>query len=348
MMTNKVQLQTRRFLDEVLRLKCEERRLFDLRPITYLMAKCARAFDADTNPLAMVTMFYQTIAERTGLDVRRVKKALAFLEDVHLLTTITEGYQHLFILHGLTTYQNDAISGNFKQQERNESKEKAPSPCTPSLNKEKKEKKEKPPFDSPQGGTLANGMCVRAKQEEGEEVRPKSGSMPRARMVVGSIDERRQRFMEEVRPFVEKYGRDTCNAFFSYWTELSKDSEYMRFERRTIWQTENRLIAWARHGMKFDAKKSREQKYAVADSTWIERPQEGERRRLQERLESVPPWAIAEVKKHGLWKDGINSAEIIGVLEQLNVRKVLSVETIQLLERWRKERKNVLKLYENV
>ena len=146
--------------------------------------------------------------------------------------------------------------------------------------------------------------------------------------------------MEEVRPYIEKYGRDTCNAFFSYWTELSKDGEYMRFERRSIWQTENRLIAWARHGMKFDAKKGGKPKQPeVADSKWIDQPLEGEQRRQQQLLEAVPLWAYQTVKKHNLWHEGMTADSFAVVLKQLAVMKKLEPTEQQLLNQWLARRK---------
>lgn len=166
--------------------------------------------------------------------------------------------------------------------------------------------------------------------------------------VCGSVEERRQCFVEDLRPYVERYGKDMCNAFYNYWTELTQGGELMRFEALDVWTLENRLIAWARHGMKFDAKQGGKAKQAeIADSGWIDDAAASEQRRLKEWIETVPAWAIAEVKKHGLWDENKTAAGIYGMLEQLRVRKVLSVEALQLLERWKKARINVQKMLVN-
>lgn len=58
------------------------------------------------------------------------------------------------------------------------------------------------------------------------------------------IEKRKLRLMEEVRPFVEFYGRDFCNEFFAYWTELDAEGKLMRFELEKAWKTETRLKKW--------------------------------------------------------------------------------------------------------
>lgn len=56
---------------------------------------------------------------------------------------------------------------------------------------------------------------------------------------------RAQEFTETLEPFLEKYGREMLNAFYSYWTESNKSKTKMRFELEKTWDVERRLNTWA-------------------------------------------------------------------------------------------------------
>ena len=62
---------------------------------------------------------------------------------------------------------------------------------------------------------------------------------------------RREAFIEELRPYADEYGKEMCNAFYRYWTEVENRKEgsnlasiKMRFEKQPTWELGRRLITW--------------------------------------------------------------------------------------------------------
>jgi hypothetical protein len=49
--------------------------------------------------------------------------------------------------------------------------------------------------------------------------------------------------IESMKPLVEKYGKPTCNAFFSYWTEPMPNGK-IRLTSQKAWDTNRRLASW--------------------------------------------------------------------------------------------------------
>ena len=332
--TNRVYVRPQYYTDKVLSLVYHHHRNIDLRPMYHLVKKCMKAFDVERNPMAMVSTYYSSLALQTGLDVRVVRRTLDFLTEVGMLTNVTEGHRHTFIMSGLTTYEGEE-SSYINIQESKESKKKEKSPCTPFDKKENKEKKE---------GPLALEKRASARKTRGGERREDGGSEARARD--GSVEERRQRFIEDLRPYVGKYGAGMCNDFYNHWAELTKDKRTMRFEREEVWEMENRLIAWARHGMKFDAKGGKAKQAAPASSAWIDDATASEKRRLAEMLESVPSCALEMLKKRGLFENNMNAADILEMLKKLSTHNLLNDDENKQFIRWQAEREKLQKMYE--
>ena len=62
---------------------------------------------------------------------------------------------------------------------------------------------------------------------------------------------RRDAFIEELRQYADEYGKEMCNAFYRYWTEVENRKEgsnlasiKMRFEKQPTWELGRRLITW--------------------------------------------------------------------------------------------------------
>ena len=62
---------------------------------------------------------------------------------------------------------------------------------------------------------------------------------------------RREAFIEELRQYADEYGKEMCNAFYRYWTEVENRKEgsnlasiKMRFEKQPTWELGRRLITW--------------------------------------------------------------------------------------------------------
>jgi len=58
------------------------------------------------------------------------------------------------------------------------------------------------------------------------------------------IEERFNKFFEDVRVFVSEYELIVLDAFISYWTEKNKSKTKMRFELQKTWDTKRRLETW--------------------------------------------------------------------------------------------------------
>lgn len=64
------------------------------------------------------------------------------------------------------------------------------------------------------------------------------------------IEIRKEKFKEDLKPFLEMYGKDLLNDFFLYWTEMNKDGKKMRFEMQTVFDIKRRLITWHKNSTK--------------------------------------------------------------------------------------------------
>lgn len=64
------------------------------------------------------------------------------------------------------------------------------------------------------------------------------------------LKQRRDDFIEELRPYVNIYGRELINNFFSYWSEPNRSNTKMRFELQPTWDLKLRLETWNRNNKK--------------------------------------------------------------------------------------------------
>lgn len=60
-----------------------------------------------------------------------------------------------------------------------------------------------------------------------------------------SIEQRKLKFSESLKPFLITYGKDMLNDFYSYWTEPNKSGTKFKKELQVTWDTERRLKTWA-------------------------------------------------------------------------------------------------------
>jgi hypothetical protein len=49
--------------------------------------------------------------------------------------------------------------------------------------------------------------------------------------------------IEQIKPFIDKFGKDTCNAFYSYWSEPLPNGK-MRMTGQKAWNINRRLVNW--------------------------------------------------------------------------------------------------------
>lgn len=52
----------------------------------------------------------------------------------------------------------------------------------------------------------------------------------RKREYAADLERRKHEFIESLRPYLNKYGRETLNSFAGYWTEHEEGARLMRFE----------------------------------------------------------------------------------------------------------------------
>jgi hypothetical protein len=84
-----------------------------------------------------------------------------------------------------------------------------------------------PAQDPTQGGM--QGPSVQEKEKEKEEY---------------TIEERKLKFADTLKPFLELYGKEMLNEFYAYWTEHNPKGKKMRFEMERAWGIERRLATW--------------------------------------------------------------------------------------------------------
>lgn len=66
-----------------------------------------------------------------------------------------------------------------------------------------------------------------------------------------SIEERKLKFAQTLKPYVEKYGREFLNDFYLYWTEPTQDNKQLNFELQKTWSLDRRLSTWLKQAKKY-------------------------------------------------------------------------------------------------
>ena len=59
-----------------------------------------------------------------------------------------------------------------------------------------------------------------------------------------NINERYDKFEDDVKTYQSLFGEDTINSFVSYWTEPNKSGSKMKFEQQPTWDTKRRIQRW--------------------------------------------------------------------------------------------------------
>jgi hypothetical protein len=70
-----------------------------------------------------------------------------------------------------------------------------------------------------------------------------------------TIEERKLKFADTLKPFLETYGKDLLNDFYNYWTEPNHSNTKMKFELNKTWSIEGRLRTWAKNDKNFNKDK---------------------------------------------------------------------------------------------
>jgi hypothetical protein len=67
-----------------------------------------------------------------------------------------------------------------------------------------------------------------------------------------TISEKEIAFKKSIEPFIERYGKDTCQNFYMYWSEPNKSKTKLRYEMEKTWDISRRLANWARNEKNFN------------------------------------------------------------------------------------------------
>ncbi len=80
-----------------------------------------------------------------------------------------------------------------------------------------------------------------------ENLTNKNKNKNQSKQEVNNIEERKLKFADTLKPFLEKYGRDMLSDFYKYWTEPNKSGTKFKQELLKTWDTSRRLETWSRN-----------------------------------------------------------------------------------------------------
>ncbi len=72
---------------------------------------------------------------------------------------------------------------------------------------------------------------------------------------INNIEERILKFADTLRPFIEKYGKETITDFYKYWKQPNKSNTKFKQELEKTWDVNLRLETWAKNEIKYGSKK---------------------------------------------------------------------------------------------
>ena len=59
------------------------------------------------------------------------------------------------------------------------------------------------------------------------------------------LKEKRNKFYNDCKPYLEKYPKEMLRKFYNYWTEMNKSGTKLRFELQQTFEISKRLATWA-------------------------------------------------------------------------------------------------------
>jgi hypothetical protein len=88
------------------------------------------------------------------------------------------------------------------------------------------------------------------------------------------LKEKKQKFYDDCKPFLEKYPKEMLRNFYNYWTEKNKSGTKLRFELERTFEINRRLITWSNNDKGF--KKTEQPDILLTYKELIERFNKGE------------------------------------------------------------------------
>lgn len=79
---------------------------------------------------------------------------------------------------------------------------------------------------------------------------------PKPKTIKKTIEERKDDFMESLRPFVLIYPKPMLQDFYNYWSEHGNNDRKFRMEKEKSFNVELRLKTWYKRSKQFNQEKS--------------------------------------------------------------------------------------------
>jgi len=107
---------------------------------------------------------------------------------------------------------------------------------------------------------VSSGSYTQATVNPAEVIPKEEYSKVKKSKEKDSVVDRKLKFALTLEPFLETYGREFLNDFYSYWTEENKSKTKFKQEMQSTWSLERRLSTWAKNDKNFQKEKSSAQK----------------------------------------------------------------------------------------
>ena len=73
-----------------------------------------------------------------------------------------------------------------------------------------------------------------------------------------NIEQRKLKFADTLKPFLEKYSKDMLNDFYKYWTQPNKSGSKFKQELEKTWELSYRLERWSKNDKSFNKSENEE------------------------------------------------------------------------------------------
>lgn len=101
-------------------------------------------------------------------------------------------------------------------------------------------------------------QCGGNNEMENERQKPKPKKTKEE--VIADTEKRKEKFYQELVPYVETYGRSMIRQFFDYWSEPNKSGSRMRFEQEKTWDLNRRLCRWFNNNKQYERDRNESRK----------------------------------------------------------------------------------------
>jgi predicted transcriptional regulator len=103
---------------------------------------------------------------------------------------------------------------------------------------------------------------------------------------INNIEERKLKFADTLKPYLDLYGRELIKDFYLYWTEPNHSNKKMKYELEKTWSLERRLRTWIKNDKNFKNGKSNNTKKSMDE-------------RLAETIQRLNGTSSCEMPKQG-------------------------------------------------